>query len=78
MRTLKKLARAALVFLGALMLNLLGGLATTASAATIFAQTQAQTNNGPNAPGFVFFLLLVAIFVAVLAFSFKAYQDASR
>jgi uncharacterized membrane protein YpjA len=76
MRTLRKLARAALVLVGALLLNLYGALwSGTALAATTLAQAQVDQ---PRAPGFVFFLLVALIFVAVLAFSFTAYRDVNR
>lgn len=77
MLTLRNCARAGMVLLGALLLNLYGGLWTsTAAASGIVAQ--AQTNPGPLAPPFVFFLLFLGIFVAVLAFSFMAFRDVNR
>jgi hypothetical protein len=76
MQRLSHTARAALAALGALLLSLGSSFAATAHAATAVAQGQVQ--NAPLAPGFVFFLLLAAIFVAVLLFSFLAFRDAGR
>lgn len=76
MQSLTRRARAALIVLGALLLNLVSTLADTAHAATVVAQS--QVNNGPLAPPIVFVLLLAAIFAVVLVFSFLAFRDARR
>jgi hypothetical protein len=71
---MKRCGRAALLTLAALLLNLSAAFSTAAHAATVVAQ--GQVTNTPLAPPFVFILLLAALFLAVLVFSWMAFRDA--